>query len=77
MLKLTLAIRQGTLPRGGLMIFGTGATGDGRLDARVAAGFTVDLVKPIDRRATHAPCPPLNRDPCRRRGRVLALDGSG
>jgi len=44
---------------------------------RAAAGFRLDLVKPTDRRTSHAPRPPSHRDPRRRRGRVLAPDGGG
>ena len=47
------------------------------LDARVNAGFRVDLVKPIDRQPSHGFDASSHRDPRRRCGGVFAPDGRG
>jgi hypothetical protein len=47
------------------------------LDARVGAGFKVDLVKPNRPPGEKCLCPPPRRYPRRRRGGILAPDGGG
>src|SRR5215472_6275382 len=72
MSKATLAIRYRRAA-----LFWNGRDRDRHPDARASADFALDLVKRTLPRATHAPCPPIDRDPRRRRGRVLAADGGG
>jgi|SRR5215471_8292358 len=47
------------------------------LDAEVAASFMVSWLRHLTLGRENGLCPPPHRDPCRRRGRLLAPDGSG